>query len=232
MAELVTDCPRCGVQRISFDVLRASPVGIAYEWQRWHEAFCVCRHCNKSTVFVLSQKIGAQAERAIGVPLENLTSVNAYYNIETFISTKDKAGKPPPDHLPKEIAAAFREGATCLTVDCFNAAGTMFRLCIDHATKALVPEEKDGGPAPKSVYLLGHRLKWLFDNGRLDERLKDLAGCIKDDGNDGAHQGTLDNKDAEDIQDFAFELLERLYTLPKRLELKKQEQQARREKKQ
>ncbi len=157
--------------------------------------------------------------------------MNEFFAIEGYISIKDKAGKPPPDYLPKEIDDAFREGATCLAVNCPNASGAMFRLAIDHATRALVPAEKDGGPAPRSVYLLGNRLKWLFENRLLEEHLKDLAGCIKEDGNDGAHQGTLEKKDAEDIQDFVFELLERLYTLPKRLALKKLEQQARREKK-
>jgi hypothetical protein len=42
---------------------------------------------------------------------------------------------------------------------------------------------------------------------------------LKDDGNDGAHAGTLTKADAVDLLDFTFELLERLYTERKRLEL-------------
>lgn len=62
------------------------------------------------------------------------------------------------------------------------------------------------------------RIEWLLDNGKLDRNLEELSSCIKDDGNDGAHEGTLSAIDAEDIKDFAFILLERLYTEPQRLE--------------
>jgi hypothetical protein len=45
--------------------------------------------------------------------------------------------------------------------------------------------------------------------------------CIKEDGNDGAHEGTLKKEDAEDILDFTVALLSRLYTEPERLRLAK-----------
>ena len=71
----------------------------------------------------------------------NITgAINRYVDIEGFINLKDMAATEPPEHLPKNIDKIFREGATCLVVNCNNAAGTMFRLCIDIVTKGMLPE--------------------------------------------------------------------------------------------
>ena len=76
---------------------------------------------------------------------------------------------------------------------------------------------------------LGLRLPWLFDNGVLPDALRELSSCIKDDGNDGAHEGTLSEQDAGDILNFTYAILERIYTEPKRIELAKERRAARRE---
>jgi len=142
---------------------------------------------------------------------------------------KDKAAVPPPEHVPEEVAAIFSEGATCLAVRCFNAAGTMFRLCVDLATSPLLPPEDGGnGPSAKVRRDLGLRLPWLLDHGHLPEALRELSTCIKDDGNDSAHRGTLKKEDAENLLDFTTSLLERLYTEPRRLALAKERREKRR----
>ncbi|PIQ93576.1 MAG: hypothetical protein COY75_03180 [Nitrospirae bacterium CG_4_10_14_0_8_um_filter_41_23] len=56
MSELVANCPRCGAKEMTFDLWHQLPLYVKYDWQYWFEAFCVCRSCNKSTTFVLSQK--------------------------------------------------------------------------------------------------------------------------------------------------------------------------------
>ena len=77
--------------------------------------------------------------------LENLpnleVAVNRYMDVEGFINLKDIASVPPPEHLPKDIEATFKEGAMCKSVGCYNAAGTMFRLCVDLATRSRLPEK-------------------------------------------------------------------------------------------
>ena len=55
-----------------------------------------------------------------------------------------------------------------------------------------------------------------------------LATCIREDGNDGAHAGTLTKADADDLVDFTIALLERLITEPKKLELAKERRETRR----
>ena len=68
----------------------------------------------------------------------------------------------------------------------------------------------------------------MFDHKILPVELRELAMCIREDGNDGAHAGTITKADADDLVDFTIALLERLVTEPKRLELAKERRDARR----
>lgn len=230
MSELVADCPRCGAQNMTFDLTNQLAVAVVYDWKYSFEAFCICRACNKSTVFILSQKEPSDRE-LIRKGLANLDrAVNQIMKVEGYISIKDMAAEPPPDHLPKNIDAAFREGAACMSIGCYNAAGTMFRLALDLATRSMLPEGDVEGLNAKVRRDLGLRLPWLFNKGVLPESLRELSSCIKEDCNDGAHQGTLGQEDAGDILDFTHEFLERLYTEPRRIELAKERRESRRKK--
>ena len=105
-----------------------------------------------------------------------------------------------------------------MAVCCYNASAAMFRLCIDLATKPLLLDGSEGAqPNEKTKRDLGLRLQWLFANGRLPEPLRDLAACIREDANDGAHVGNLSAEDAADVADFTFIMLERLFTEPERV---------------
>lgn len=228
MSELVADCPRCRAKKMTFDLSNQLIVGIEYGWKYWVEAFCICRACKRSTIFVLSLRDINHMDIVDNNKLPQLdTAVNRIMDVESYISLKDNAAEQPPEHLPTGIEAAFREGAACMAIGCFNAAGTMFRLCIDLATRDMLPEGDDG-PNNKIRRNLGLRLPWLFDNAILPEALRELSHCIKEDGNDGAHEGTLSEEDAGDILDFTFIILERIYTEPKRIELAKERRAERR----
>lgn len=230
MAEIVSDCPRCGATKTTFDLLESTIVGSQYNWQNWYEAFCVCRNCGKSTVFVLADEGPRESEHIAEKGLSSLRgSVNRFVKVQTYVALKDKSSVKPPDHLPEKINAAFVEGATCLAVGCNNASGTMFRLCVDMATRSLLPEEDSNGCNSRVRRNLGLRLPWLINQGILPEALRELSTCIKDDGNDGAHDGTLTKQDAEDVLDFTFVLLERMYTEPARLRIANERRAARRE---
>ena len=196
MSELVANCPRCGAKEMTFDLWHQLPLYVKYAWQYWFEAFCVCRSCNKSTTFVLSQK-DINDKDMIKNGLANLPrAVNQYMTIEGYISLKDTATSKPPEYIPDNLDRVFREGAACMAIGCFNAAGTMFRLCIDLSTRAMLPggEVEVEGLNSTVRRNLGLRLPWLFENKILPETLRELSSCVKDDGNDGAHEGTLTRK--------------------------------------
>lgn len=232
MSQIVSNCPRCGSQHITFDVLAAIPIARRYNWQTVYEVFGRCRHCHRSTVLTVSERGIDESEYIEENGLvKPERSINDLVKVEGFVSLKDHAREHPPDHLPEDIRSVFLESATCLAVGCFNAAGTMFRLCVDLATRSLLPEEDRDGLNSKIRRSLGLRLEWMFDNHILPTELRDLSSCIKEDGNDGAHAGTLTREDAHDLLDFTVALLERLYTEPERLRQAQERRESRRKEK-
>lgn len=218
MPILTGDCPRCGAGKTTFDVKAVVYVGIRYSMRKAFEAFCVCRHCRLSTVFVLAEeRSGASDILGKNGFTDYQGSLDDITPILDFITLKDRAPVPTPEQVPPEIAAAFDEGARCMAVGCYNAAGAMFRLAVDLTTAKLLPTTDTNGLNAKIRRSLGLRLTWMFDNGVLSRALEDLSHCIKDNGNDGAHEGTLTVADAEDLLDFTQILLERIFTEPARI---------------
>ena len=219
MVTLVDDCPRCGSQKIAFDVngwnLLKVYNGLGLTKTHEYEFYCVCRECHKTTIFLCwplekGQTFDGFNWAGGGFGLRDVAEVG------NPISPADLAVGEPPEYLPEHIDSAYEEGAKCLAIGCYNAAATMFRLCLDYATKDLIPDG-DEGPAQKIKRSLGLRMEWLFANNFLPRDLRDLAECVKDDGNDGAHEGILDKAAAEDLEDFTYIFLDRLYNEPQRL---------------
>jgi hypothetical protein len=231
MSELVYDCPRCNAKNVTFDVLAGRTIAKYGGWQHRLETYCICRHCHKATIVVVREK--TQESLPALLKLGGIDgfkgNLNGDFMIDGYVSLKDNVATEPPQHLPPEIEAVFSEGATCMAVGCFNAGGTMFRLCLDMATKSFMPEANDNGLNNKVRRSLGLRLDWLFDTHVLPSGLKELAACVKEDGNDGAHEGTLTKADAEDLLDFTVALLKRLYTEPEMLRLAQERRAARRQ---
>jgi hypothetical protein len=102
-------------------------------------------------------------------------------------------------------------------------------LCRSCNATIVTPREQ--GLTHKIRRDLGLRLPWLFANGILSNDLLELSTCIREDGNDGAHQGTLTKADAEDLLDFTVSLLERLFTEPNQLRIAKERREERRSRK-
>src|SRR5438552_14527178 len=144
MAQLVANCARCGSQKTTCDTQAQKWVSRNYDWQDCYEVFSICRHCGRSTVFVLgiSEPAYAIAVKE-GALIERGRSANDFATVEGYVSVKDTVSTSPPEHLPANIASAFNEGATCLAVNCYKAAAAMLRLCIDLATRPLLPEEDE-----------------------------------------------------------------------------------------
>ncbi|MCE5230025.1 DUF4145 domain-containing protein [bacterium] len=223
MALLITNCPRCGCKQITFDVKRLNEIKTDE-----YEAFSICRCCNHSTVFVI-YPTSMLFDTVISSGVEDFPGpITDWVHILGFVSSKDIACVNPPEYVPSDIAGVFDEGAKCLSIGCFNAAATMFRLCIDISTRKMLPEPSAPEPKPNVRRSLGLRLAWLFNERILPEELKELSLCVKEDGNDGAHEGTLTMNDADDLLDFTTTLLERLYTEPERLRLAKKRREERR----
>lgn len=228
MATLVADCPRCGVNKMTFDV-NSSPVyrGEVNSWQDTWELCCACRDCHLPSIFKIRQ---------VRTDIPNNGSVfsgdwvvTAWYAVDGYVSTTDFYAQEPPDHVPDAVADAFEEAATCMAAQCWNAAGAMFRTAIDLATQEKLPKEGGGESPGRGVRrVLARRLAWLFDKGILPRELEPLSTCIREDGNDSVHAALIGKEEAEDLLDFTVALLERVYTEPRRLELAKERREKRR----
>ena len=225
MGMIVTDCPRCRAKDITFDVLAGRETYSEHGWKTHFELYCECRRCFQGSilaVFIREYELREAASSVMKI-IQNDMGLNAALFVEGYVSLKDHIASTPPEHLPANVEASFKEGAACLAIGCYNASGSMFRLAIDLAMKGLLPEGdgSTGGPNRQQRKQLNERLGYLFDNNLLPSDLRELALCVKDDGNDGAHDGTLKKADAEDLLDFATELFKRMFTEPERLRLAK-----------
>ncbi|OSZ75412.1 DUF4145 domain-containing protein [Hydrogenophaga sp. IBVHS1] len=231
MSELVTNCPRCNAQNITFDFRAQNFIEERYNWQTIHEVFCVCRACLKATIFILSlDDYNFRKEIEVAGFWQRSISLNHAFKVDGFISQKDRLATPPPADLPDQVRIAFEEAAKCVATGCNNAAAAMFRLALDLATvPRLPPAESPDSPPQRVRRDLGLRLGWMFDGGHLPRELRELSDCVREDGNDGAHRGNVTKQDAQDLQDFCFELLDRLYSEPARLVAAKQRREKRRD---
>lgn len=228
MAEIVGDCPRCGAEKTTFDLKTTHLTAQQYNWQWYMEGHVICRHCRRGSIFVLAQK-HIEMESTVREGLHKQEgNVNGFVEVKDYVSLRHEGGAEAPDHLPAQIEAAFEEGTSCLAIGCPNAAATMFRLAIDLGTRAMLPAEDVDGPNSRTRRDLGLRLPWMFEHGLLPEALQDLSTAVKEDGNEGAHAGTLTTDEATDLLDFAMALLTRLYTEPERLRLAKVKRDERR----
>ncbi len=215
MTEFVADCPRCTARRVTFDLPVDTPLPSESlgpcEW----EAFCVCRACKRASVFLFVEgdaSVAARKSARLGgrktlLPARpTVATSDERYHLRP-VTPADLAAAPPPEQLPALVDQAFREAAKCAAVNCHNAAGAMFRLCLDLAAK-------DHNATGNTLF---ERLQSLCDEKQFAPGLQDLATAVCQDGNNGAHDGTLDRESVEDMAAFADRFLTQLYTEPARL---------------
>ena len=222
-AMIVGTCPRCGHHKVTLDVKSDHPVG-GDEF----ETFVRCRQCYRTSVLLLYNTRSDSSPNSY--PGNYITPVFEVRGTVIAIPDATQA----PEYTPLEVGSIFNEASRCLAMSCYDASGTMFRKVLDAATRSLLPEQPDGKDHPdyipwkvrKDVAL---RLIWLFDNGRLPEGLRELASCVREDGNDAAHDlRGIEEAEARDLEDFTVVVLETLYTLPGQIEANKARRTARR----
>jgi hypothetical protein len=215
MTALVNNCPRCQAQEITFDVL-----SMVRTYHRVFEFFCICRRCSQPTIFnAKTREEHDHIFKATG-DIPKLTSLNDFIYSIRYISLKDENSISCPAHIPMKLMEVFNEGTACYSIGCYNASVAMFRLCLDLDTKPLAEQHNVTG-------MLGQRLVKLFKQQLLPIALEELSHCIKDNGNDGAHDGTITEDEALDVMDFTISYLETRHTMPERIRLRKEAREAR-----
>lgn len=241
MPTIKADCPRCNTKRHTFDVLAYVYRGTQYGWQRHYEIFSNCRGCFKPTTFVIEQTLASRDKELTRETSHRISedvtqimkteiSLENIFEVTRYVSLRDNAIIQPPQHLDKFLEAIFAEGSACYAIGCYNAAATMFRLCLDIVSSTYLPSPDENTEQPNAHQRrnLAPRLDWLFNNLKLPAELKELAKAVREDGNDGAHAGNLCKHDVDDIIDFTTAFLERLITEPAKIRLAQERRAARR----
>ncbi|HFF8234827.1 DUF4145 domain-containing protein [Acinetobacter baumannii] len=240
----VFDCPVCNVKHTTFDVKGwGNPVKGPNE-ELLFQLFSVCRACKMATCitatvneayvksFSLNLGMRSNEENPV-IPIMQKILTEQERDLRMFFSEFRFIPVIPnkalaPEYLPPELDKIFNEASKCLAIGCFNASAAMFRLCLDVVTKGLVDLNDHLAPSRDDKKTIHNRLNWIFKNRILNSGLEDLSRCIKDDGNDGAHDGNIGKDEADDLFDFTYELLEQVYTQPERIRLAQVRRQERR----
>ncbi|MHA3052183.1 DUF4145 domain-containing protein [Acinetobacter sp. ANC 4640] len=241
---LVHNCNFCGAKNIRFDVLtttihQSSHDSSSTYWQ----AFCQCSHCKKGCVLAIHGGLNfhilnriTHIESYPNLCLSDKTNISDHFKVFKIIIPPNKEQVECPKYVPENIKNIFDEATKCLSVDCFVASGAMFRLCLDLVSKDLLEKWQRGNqsnsnqPNKDQKNKLYDRIDFLILNGIISIRLKELAHCIRLDGNDSAHDGSTGESEALDCLDFTEALLTEVYTLPEQINEAKKRREERRAK--
>jgi len=100
----------------------------------------------------------------------------------------------------------------CRATGCWNTAGALYCAVLDIVTREAMAALK-ARQATKANRALWTRLAYLFDAGMLPRDRKLLADCVPAD----RDNVWFNEVDAEELGDFATELLRRVYSEPERI---------------
>ena len=119
-----------------------------------------------------------------------------------------------PEHLTDKVERLYLQGVSSLDRSEYDAAGTMFRKCLDSALKQVHPEGRGN---------LKERIDKLPEALGVTPAMKQWAHEIRDLGNDAAHEEELfTGEQAAELHAFTEMFLTYSFTLPKMLEQRKE----------
>ncbi len=239
---LIANCPKCGNKDTTFDVKNSNEcsrhnyydsvedfleVCSPDELCRRHQLFTRCRNCHFGITFVVSEPYDYEEQYPIQreEPMKLTGKLNHLFNIDGVVRLNDNLAISPPEFMPQNIEKTFGEGVECLSIRCWNAAGGMFRKCLDLTAKDKLAKKHHGKK-------LSIKIKCLIAEKILSEDLEKVANYIILDGNDGLHNRMLTKDEAMILVDFTVLLLGRMYTEPeiiKQIEERRKKIKAKRE---
>ena len=197
---------------------KTRPIEKQYGWMGVWEAFCVCRRCHLATIFVLEQKSNAHPEiqdmglAGLQEAANDHVRIHSYINVTNFRKTLPLSTFQTLSRLHfKKERRVWRSVVSMRRRPCFDCPWTSQPRGCSPAKPWRTWTIRPG--------ISGRRLTWLFDNKKLPDALRELSSVVKDEGNTGAHDGTIDEASAEDLIDFTEKLLTHLYTEPEKIRL-------------
>ena len=213
MAHMVLDCPHCGSNKITFDVIGDSPIkNMLRDFVICWNVFLKCRHCQKGVVAILASR-----DRQLIPP--SSFSGNPLNDENFLFRIYPEQQKPTtPEYLSEAIRKDFEEAVDNLKGGRYTSAGMMFRRVLQRSTTALI----DNTSTLKSK-TLKLRVDILAEQGIITEAMRDWTDIIRLEGNSANHdeeefgQDEFTAEDADQLHRFTELFLIYAFTLPARV---------------
>jgi hypothetical protein len=195
MALYVGQCMRCGTQHMSFDVYGVS---IVHESLR-RDDVVDGRYYLRILELAWNENPKSAGYKEIGV------------------IPKSTALPTPPD-TPNPAARFYEQGSSAMAHGLYDAAGSMFRKCLESVTRSDQMLERFVPESDRNEFRklwLRPRIKRLKELHAIPPALGDLVDVNKDEGDIAVHEDILyDKESAEALQRFTETFLEQTFTIP------------------
>lgn len=211
MAVLVTTCPHCSAERMTFDLF--GPRKFAPHWPTGREwavpAAGECRGCGKPIALMLCWLGGPDWKELTQTAWHALQSEADVSSFGLAVQGQWplSVGAVAPEHLPDPVRKAFLQAEGNFGRPGFEeAAALMYRRSLEVALKIAYPDLGDG---------LAKIIKRLVADRHLPEVMADWLTEVRLIGNDGAHElEGVDHQDLIAARGFVETALRYIFTLP------------------
>lgn len=208
MALLIHDCTRCGGNELGFVLVETHP---ATDRNGSLHAMLVCPRCSGPAVARMFNPRGYNVRDHDG-------DVRAIPGVQVeWIEPRPQTPAAPP-FTPDVVAEYYVEACDSLHRKKWTSAASMLRKCMEVALKDLSPDIE--------AWKLEKRIDKLAADNRITPALKDWAHELRLDGNEALHGIEPATEElATRMERLTHFLLLYLYTLPKQVELARDERQ-------
>lgn len=204
---LVIKCPHCMAEQIAMDIVHRGKTrrgdGIVV---------AICPSCTLPVSAVLTARTSREliVSRLVGGQGRDVVRDLGLDLAEIFPEAKSSAA---PDHVPDAVARVFKQARDSHSRKQHDLASMGYRKALDIALKIFDPAV--GGQ-------MNARINALADRNALTPAMKDWAHHVRLLGNEGAHEvDEPAQEDVDDLEAFTESVLEYLFTLPRRVELRR-----------
>ncbi|MCG7574874.1 DUF4145 domain-containing protein [Phaeobacter sp. CNT1-3] len=225
------DCPFCKTKSVGAVVENLAPrnINTVLGYQGVLTGPATCNNCGEYVILIVEEfiKTKGQGFSPINTPTQPTNIDGHRSGSRTFSLTgwyPETAGPKVPDHLPENVHRAFLSAEKDRSNGSWTSAAMQYGKAIDRGITPLLTD------TPGRL-TLGQKLGKLRDRGELPQPLLDWIGVALKDRNFASHDDDKDFDSEEEIatiRDLATILLTYLYTMPKRVEIAR-EDAARRE---
>ena len=219
MPAITHECPHCGAEKMGFELSTQYSDPRHEKGVRQYRVVMVCAGCRELIIGRFINNGGSHHNspgEVQGDPRDF-----GWGLLETYPAP---APSRCPEHTPDALKRVFLQAANALKRGDPDASGAMSRKVVDNSTQMLLAEKA------KDYKNIHGRIEALKDLGLLTPDLATWAHEVRLGGADAAHDlDPFTQDEADELLDFAELYLIYVYSLPERLELRREKAKAEKE---